>query len=376
MKRFFIVAGETSGDLHAARLMQQLRAVWPDCEFRGIGGPRMQALGLKSLAQLEDINVVGFWEVAKRYPFFRRLLRRCRAELEQGGCDAFIPVDYPGFNLRLAAAARKAGIPVLYYIAPQLWAWGEKRAAKLRAAVDLLMVVFPFEVEFFGRFGIEARFVGHPLLDVPAFREGEGEAEREAECIALLPGSRNQEVENNLPIMLEAAKLLQATMPQLRFVVAAAGRESSVHDRLIQAAAVDVEITHDSRALLKRAAAGMVKTGTSTLESALARMPFVMMYRTSALSYRIARRLITLPFISLVNIIAGKQVVRELIQDEARPDLLAEELRRLLGDSAARLTMLHEFDAVRAALGEGGAAARQAAECIAEYLEPQRSRRS
>lgn len=375
MKRFFIVAGETSGDLHAARLMQQLRAIWPDCEFRGIGGPQMQALGLQSLAQLEDINVVGFWEVAKRYPFFRRLLRRCRAELEQGGCDAFIPVDYPGFNLRLAAAARKAGIPVLYYIAPQLWAWGEKRAAKLRAAVDLLMVVFPFEVEFFGRFGIEARFVGHPLLDVPAFRDDEADGKREDDCIALLPGSRTQEVENNLPIMLDAARLLQAQKPQLRFVIAAAGRDSSVHERLIQAAAVDVEITRNSRALLKCAAAGMVKTGTSTLESALARMPFVMMYRTSALSYRIARRLITLPFISLVNIIAGKQVVRELIQDEARPELLADEMRRLLDDAAARKSMLREFDAVRAALGEGGAAARQAAECIADYLEPQRSRR-
>ena len=373
MKRFFIVAGETSGDLHAARLMQQLRAIWPDCQFRGIGGPQMQALGLQSLAQLEDINVVGFWEVAKRYPFFRRLLRRCRAELEQGGCDAFIPVDYPGFNLRLAAAARKTGIPVLYYIAPQLWAWGAKRAEKLRAAVDLLMVVFPFEVDFFGRFGINARFVGHPLLDVPAFSEDEVDGERDDNCIALLPGSRKQEVEHNLPIMLEAARRLHSQMPQLRFVVAVAGGDSSVHARLINAAAADVELTFDSRALLRRAAAGIVKTGTSTLESALARMPFVMMYRTSALSYRIARRLITLPFISLVNIIAGKQVVRELIQDDAQPQLLADEIQRLLRDTSARRTMLREFDAVRAALGDGGTAASQAAACIAEFLEQQGS---
>ena len=213
-KHFFIVAGEPSGDAHAARLMRSLKVLFPDCRFSGIGGLAMQREGLQSLVPMREISVVGFWEVAKRYPMFRGLLRKCSSILASGGIDAFIPVDYPGFNMRLAKAAKQAGVPVVWYIAPQLWAWGEQRAEALRGVVDKLLVVFPFEEGFFRKHSINTRFVGHPLVDVleiqaPIRPLPERLTDTGLREIALLPGSRPQEIRNNLSVMLEAASILR-----------------------------------------------------------------------------------------------------------------------------------------------------------------------
>lgn len=364
MKRFFIVAGEASGDTHAAKLMAALRQLYPGCVFEGIGGEAMSQQGLQSLVALSDINVVGFWEVAKRYSFFKQLLARCAALLRTNHYDAFIPVDYPGFNMRLAAEARRCAIPVCFYIAPQLWAWGSKRAKKLRSVVDVLLVVFPFETSFFEQFGINAKFVGHPLLDAPEFADEVLPIGQRDNVLALMPGSRAQEVQAHLPILLRTADLVRREEPALDIVIAA---PNSVPPSLYAPASGRAAIAPHSRALMKRARVGVVKTGTSTLEAALCGMPFVMMYKTSVLSYLVARQLVRLPYIALANIVAQKRVVRECIQSEARPDVLAAELVRLVRDTHSAELMQQEFRQLRAALGDGGASAR-AAQHIAEVV--------
>ncbi len=367
MKRFFIVAGESSGDAHAARLMRALRDIYPDCVFAGIGGHAMAEEGLRSMVPLSDINVVGFWEVAKKYTYFKELLRRCARELSSGQFDAFLPVDYPGFNLRLAAAARKSGIPVVYYIAPQLWAWGAGRARKMRHLVDLLLVVFPFEEDFFAGYGIPTRFVGHPLLEAPAFISPAPEDDKRENCIALLPGSRAQEVSYNLPLMLACAEIVAREDPGLHFAVATAPHVPPGLYSQHRHANLDLSFDSDSRSLMRRARAGIVKTGTSTLEAALSGMPFVMAYRTSWLSYQVARRLVRLERIALVNIVAQGDVVREFIQREADPAAIAAEVLRLVQDKSYRKAQSSAFLSIRRELGASGASQR-AAGLIADLL--------
>jgi lipid-A-disaccharide synthase len=382
-RRIFIVAGEASGDMHAARLMNALKrryaAVGTDCYFEGIGGAAMEREGLRSLVPLAQVNVVGFWEVAKRYGFFRRLLADCGERLQRGSSDtqlpfdAFVAVDFPGFNMRLAALARRAGVKVCWYIAPQLWAWGAERAARFSTLIDRLLVVFPFEVEFFRQHGINAEFVGHPLLDDEAFGTTlAADTEREP-VLALLPGSRAQELKHNLPLMLRAAERVVREHPWLRVSVAAAPHlASELYEPAVRSCGVHVRLTHDSRALMRSARVGIIKTGTSTLEAALLGLPFVMAYKTSALTYHIAKRKITLPHIALANIVAGKMVVQECIQDDATPERLANELLRILGNTPetalCRQQMLAEFFTVREQLGHAGAAD-HAAKHVAALLE-------
>lgn len=367
-KHFFIVAGEVSGDLHGARLMAELRRALPGCKFSGIGGDNMVREGLQSLVPLGSINVVGFWEVAKRYGFFRSLLSRCRAELSSQGIDAFIAVDYPGFNMRLATFAREFGIPVCWYIAPQLWAWGENRAKSLQNLVDTLLVVFPFEVDFFARFGINAHFVGHPLLDDPEINAPLPAFHERQQTITLLPGSREQELRHNLPLFLSAAGLLFKQHPHLTFSLATAAHLHPALYNSAQTSGLPVELTSSSRSLMRTSCAGIVKTGTSTLESALLGMPFVMAYKTSALTYWIARQKVTLPSIALANIITGKPIVQEYIQHEATPENVAGAIHRLLINPDLVETMQQEFTQLRHHLGGPGASIR-AAEHIVRMLQ-------
>jgi lipid-A-disaccharide synthase len=393
VKRFFIVAGEPSGDLHAARLMRALRERCAtdgvECTFEGIGGEQMTAQGLQSLVPLADISVVGFWEVAKRYRFFTKLLAQCANILRSGNFTAFLPVDYPGFNLRLAESLRSVNIrsvPVYWYIAPQLWAWGAKRAARLRGAVDKLIVVFPFEEEFFRSRGIETHFVGHPLMDDAIFTTTPNPLADRTNTIALLPGSRAQEVERNLPLFLDAALEASSFLapsptqrqiehkkvdkPDYTFTVAAAPHLASTLYRIAERSkysSLRITLTNDARSLMQTARAGIVKTGTSTLEAALLGMPFLMAYRTSPLTYQIAKRKVTLPRIALANIVAGREAVREFIQHEATPTALGQELCRLLAnDNTAADQMQQDFAGIRSTLGSAGAS-ELAAELIAAW---------
>ena len=387
-KHFFIVAGEPSGDAHAARLMRSLKDLFPDCIFSGIGGVAMEREGLQSLVPMREISVVGFWEVAKRYPMFRGLLRKCSSMLASGGIDAFIPVDYPGFNLRLAMSAKQANVRVVWYIAPQLWAWGEHRAERLRTAVDKLLVVFPFEEAFFRKHSINTQFVGHPLADVAEIRASptplpERRTNTGLREIALVPGSRRQEIHKNIKVLLEAASILYSHDRNLAFTLAVAPNlDSDILKPFLHLATTTYQIPLSletrSHALFGRVSAGIVKAGTSTLEAALCGLPHAMMYRISPLSYHLAKRVVRLSHIALPNIVIDKELhkaalVREFIQGAATPEALAEEVLRILNDEHYANLMITGFEELRMVLGvhtglDGESVSMRAAREIADVV--------
>jgi lipid-A-disaccharide synthase len=363
-------AGEASGDLHGAAVARALKARWPTARLFGLGGPRMAAEGVELLAGIEDLAVMGFVEVAGRIPYFMRLMRRVRRELLERETDLVLPIDYPGFNLRLTRKASAAGIPVLYYIAPQVWAWHRSRAKILAAHVSRLAVILPFEEPFFRSFGARAEFVGHPLLD--HLREGgpehdAGRSDPSRIPLVLMPGSRTQEVERHLELFQAAADILSARLPGLQPVVAAA---ANLPEQLFSSARYPV--TQDTPAALGRARAALVKSGTGTLEAALRGVPMVIAYRTHAFSYRIARRLVAVEHIGLVNLVAEKRVFPEFIQDAATPEALANALEPFIHDGVERANALAELARVRERLrrpdGQHGGAANRVAELAAELL--------
>lgn len=352
--RIFITAGEPSGDAHAARLMQQLRLLIPDVVFEGFGGPAMEMQGLHSLASMSDLAVSGFVEVAKRYRYFTNLLETCRAHIVKTKPLAFIPVDYPGFNLRLAERVRSPHVPVIWYIAPQLWAWGRGRASTLAASVDRLLVVFPFEVEFFSRYGINAEYVGHPLTEIlpePEHRESHAP-------IVLMPGSRTQELKRHVGLLEETIRHLRLSHGELRYIVP---RAPGVSSQLLQPLAdAGAEITGDGSQAMNSAWAGMVKAGTSTLEATLRGLPYATFYRTSTVSYHLSKHLIDVPTITLMNLLLGRNVVHEYIQSEATPAALAAEIVDLAANEQRREHLITAMHEVRAMLSSTGASARAA----------------
>jgi lipid-A-disaccharide synthase len=361
--------GEPSGDLHGAALARALRRRIPGVRLIGLGGARMAAEGVELMAGLDELSVMGFAEVLSRLPYFLRLRRRVFDALEREGVDLVIPVDYPGFNLRLARHAKASGIPVLYYIAPQVWAWHASRAQDLARDADEVAVILPFEEEFLRAAGANAQFVGHPLLDVepPASTHEEWLSgiglDPTRPVLALFPGSRAQEVHRHLELFDATAREVVRRNPEVQPVIGAA----SDLDRGLFAGA-GWPLADDPRALLHHATAALVKSGTTTLEAALAGTPFVVVYRMNPLSYFVARRLVKVPHIALANLVADERLAPELIQDAARPDALADELLPLLETgSAPRGAMLEGFERIRERLGGGGAAER-VAESAAELL--------
>lgn len=322
----------------------------------------MAAQGVELFAGLDDLAVMGFVEVLSRLPFFWKLERRVRRILASGDVDLVIPVDYPGFNLRVTEAAHRLGVPVLFYIAPQVWAWKAKRAGRLARAADRIAVILPFEAEIFRREGGHAVFVGHPLLD-----RGDEVPERGAFCrragldperpiLALFPGSRTQEISRHLKLFLDAADRIRRGMPDVQVVI---GRSRGL--TLDPPAGTAAQLVDDGRALLRHARGAIVKSGTTTLEAALEGTPFVVAYRTHPLSYRIARRLVRVDHVALANLVAGERVVPEFLQDEATPEALADAAARLLEDGPERDRVKAGLARVRRALGEPGAAKRVAA---------------
>jgi lipid-A-disaccharide synthase len=369
-------AGEPSGDLHGARLARALKQRWPEASLYGLGGPRMAAEGVELLAEPERLAVMGLVEVVKDLPFFLGLLRRVRRELVRRQTDLVIPIDYPGFNLRLARGARRHGVPVLYYIAPQVWAWHRSRMARLARDADRLAVVLPFEEALFRAAGARATYVGHPLLDQPA-----AAPPREVFCrelgldvarpiLAVFPGSRRQEVERHLELFAGAVAEVVRQRPEVQPVVATG---AAVPERLY--GGLSHPRTAASRALLNHARAALVKSGTTTLEAALEATPLVIAYRVQRGTYWLARRLVEVPHIGLVNLVAERRVAPELVQEAATPARLAAELIPLLDDSPARAAALAGLAEVRARLGASGAgmpaggAAERVAALAAELLE-------
>ncbi|MEN8374423.1 MAG: lipid-A-disaccharide synthase [Gemmatimonadota bacterium] len=366
-----IAAGEASGDMHGAALVRALRRRLPGVRLWGLGGPRMSSEGVELLAGLDRLAVMGFAEVARHLPYFFFLMRRLRRELVERRPDLIILIDYPGLNMRLARAARAVGVPVLYYVAPQVWAWKRRRARDLARTADRVAVILPFEPDVLRSAGVRAEFVGHPLMEERARPLG-----REEFCadlgldpgrplLAIFPGSRRQEVSRHLETFAMAATMAAADSDAQTVVAQAAGVDDS------QFEPADAPRTRDAWTLLSHARAALIKSGTGTLQAAIAGTPMVVAYRTSAATFALARRLVRVPHVSLVNLIADSEVVPEFLQERADPATLADALRALLRDGPTRSDMLAGLALVRASLAAPGplTPSERVAEMAAELLQ-------
>ena len=362
MREILIVAGEASGDLHGGGVAEQLRALAPARRLIGIGGARMESAGVELIENVDKLAVMGFVEVLKHVPQHWALLRKLKTRLASGDVGLVIVIDYPGFNMKLAAAARDAGVPVLYYVTPQVWAWGAGRLPKLARLITRAAPILPFEEALLRQHGIDATFVGHPLLDRAAGMPSRGDARRQlgiepnAQLLALFPGSRAQEIARHLDDFVAVGQEMQRRIPGLRVIVSVA----STID--IDAARCPFPMVRgQSFPLLRAADAAMCKSGTTTLEAAVAGCPLVVAYRTSGWTYWIARRVVKIPHIGLVNVVAGREVAREFVQDALVPAAVSDELERLVAPaSARRLEVERGLAEVREKLGTPGAAGRVA----------------
>ena len=364
-KRLYFVAGEASGDEHGAALMRSLRDPAPDCEFHGRGGPLMRQLAGDALNNWSDTAaVVGLWEVVKRYSYFRKEFQKTLDEIAFVDPDAVVLIDYPGFNLRLARALRKRSpsLKIIYYISPQVWAWNRGRIRQMARFLDLMLCIFPFEAELYNESGLRTIFVGHPMIENLA-RRRTGEA-RDPHLIGLFPGSRSREVKKIFPVMLRAAAEILTHRPDARFEAAAASASLTLEiQRLLSHSSLRERVrivTAEASGLMQRAFAGMVASGTATLEAAYFRLPFVLVYKVSWPTYFAARLVIRTPYLGMPNVLAGREIVPEFLQHEARPKSIARSVVQLMNDHPAREKMTSEFDAVIERLGETGASAKAA----------------
>ena len=357
-----VLAGEASGDQHGARLVRALKGRWPSARFLGMGGAQMESEGVELLARLDRLAVMGLVEVLPRVPYFWRLERRLLRVLDDTRADLVVLVDYPGFNMRIARAAHDAGRPVVYYIAPKVWASRPGRAKRLAAVTDCVAVIFPFEVEILEAAGATVHYVGNPLLDrtddvadSATFHETWG-LDASRPILAILPGSRKQEIARHLDLFLQAADLVGQSCSDVQPVVS---RAETLPRELFEDAACPV--VTDTRALLRHARVGLVKSGTSTLEAALERTPLVVAYRMAPLSWQIVKRLLRVKNVSLPNLVAGEDIVPELLQDDAVPERLAELLVPLFDDTSPEYErQIAGLSKIEGLLGTPGASERVA----------------
>lgn len=370
-----VVAGELSGDMHAARVIEAFRAARPGVDVWGLGGDGLAAQGVSLRQHVRDLAVLGLVEVLKRYGFFRRVFRALLDEVDRRRPAAALLIDYPGFNLRLAAQLKRRGVRVIYYVCPQVWAWHRSRIPKMAKIIDRLCVIFPFEVEIFRGTGLDVQFVGHPLVEQAAAvlaRPPEALPWPGSLNVALLPGSRRQELERLLPDLLAAAARLERARPEAGFLLPAATPEMEQLARRILADAKErpeklAIVAGRTREILRQARAAWVASGTATLETALMECPMVVVYRTAAMTYHIGKRLVRVPYLGMVNLLAGRELCPELIQHAVAPDALVAAIAPLLDDTPARSAMVEGLRAVKASLGSGGAAARVAGVLADEF---------
>ncbi|MCK5732607.1 MAG: lipid-A-disaccharide synthase, partial [Candidatus Latescibacteria bacterium] len=360
--------GEASGDLHGAHLVAAIRRRGIEATCFGIGGDRMAGEGVELLRHTNEMAIMGFVEVVRHLPFIRTVLREIETALDTRRPDLVILIDYPGFNLRVAKMAKARSIPVLYYIAPQVWAWGASRMEKIVERVTRMAVILPFEEPLFQRFGMDAQFVGHPLLDRVEVRGSKTEffrahgLEEGRPLIGLLPGSRHQEIERLFPAMLEAVGKLRAQGMDVQAVVGAA-REipSEMLDAVMRKVGVQAKrIEGATYEVMAHSDLLWATSGTATLEAAILGTPMLILYRASFLSYLIGRMVVKIPYIGLPNIVAGRKIVPELIQREVRAERIATQAMAVLSDAGERRTMQEGLAEVRAKLGEKGASERVA----------------
>jgi lipid-A-disaccharide synthase len=368
----YFVAGETSADNHGAALMSSLRRRDGDLNFIGRGGPQMRAIaGERFKNWLDDAAVLGLWEVIKKYGYFRKQFRETLKEIQESKPDAVVLIDYPGFNLRLADALRKQSPEqkIIYYISPQVWAWNRGRIKKMARFLDLVLCIFPFEADLYNKSGLHAIFVGHPMLE--RLRSRRIDIDRDPNLIGLFPGSRLPEVRKIFPVMLESVRELRKRNRNVHFEVAAASQELAVglteildrHARDRQVAQIKVG---ETAAIMQRASAGIVASGSATLEAAYFRLPFVLIYKVAWPTYLAARLVVKVKHLGMPNVLAEREIVPEFIQHRARPEAVAKAVWQLMENADARERMISEFDVVVGKLGKGEASEKAAGTIIEE----------
>lgn len=377
--KYYIISGEASGDLHGSNLIRELRKRDAAADIRCWGGDKMQAAGATLVKHYKELAFMGFIEVLNNLGTILRNIKFCKEDITAYQPDALILIDYPGFNLRIAKWAKQQGFKVIYYISPQVWAWKENRVKGIKENVDKMLVILPFEKEFYKKWNYEVEYVGHPLVEVVEDFMNKEQATgndglqtsnfkpQTSNTIALLPGSRKQEILKKLPIMLEVTK----QFPEYRFVVAKApGLEESFYHELLQPYQNVSWVVDKTYSLLMQSKAALVTSGTATLETALFGVPEVICYKGNALSYQIAKRLVNIKFIGLVNLIMDKEVVKELIQDDLTVNNITHELNLLLNDAAKQQQIKEDYSALKNLLKKGGNASANAAACIHAFLTP------
>ena len=370
----YFVAGEVSADNHGAALMRSLRKLDPGLTFIGRGGPQMHEIAGKQFKNwIGDASVLGLWEVLRKYGYFREQFRETLKEILESKPDTVVLIDYPGFNLRLARALRRQSRrqKIIYYISPQVWAWNRGRIKRMARFVDLVLCIFPFEADLYNQVGLRAVFVGHPTIE--RLRVRKIDTERDPNLIGLFPGSRSREVRKIFPVMLETARKLQKHNRTLRFEVAAASAEltremsptTAGPDQSQHRQAIQIKLD-ETAAIMQRAWAGIVASGSATLEAAYFRLPFVLIYKVAWPTYLAARLVVNVKYLGMPNLLADKEVVPEFIQYRAKPNAIVNALRSLMEDADGRARMISEFDALVGKMGEGGASERAARAIIEE----------
>ena len=364
-RKVMIIAGEASGDMHGARLVRAMQALSPGLEFFGVGGSVLRQAGVRIRVDNSEIAVVGISEALAKLRILLKALKVAKEDLKAMRPDLLIIIDFPDFNLRVATAARKLGIPVMYYIGPQIWAWRTGRVKKIKKVIDHMVVIFPFEAAFYKKRHVPVTFVGHPLLDgmmSTGSGQTKGDLRGNSMLIGLLPGSRNEEIRRLLPTMVQVADMLGDHIPGIHFAIPVA---SSVDRALVEAIAEGgrtrfVILSDRLRDILDEATLLITASGTVTLEAAIAGTPMIIVYKVSNLSYWLARLLVRVEYIGLANLVAGKMVVPELIQHQASAEKIAHQALQLLGDEKRLAEMRRELSCIAKSLGAPGASQRAA----------------
>ena len=379
--KYYIIAGEASGDLHGSNLIHELKLLDKSVQIRCWGGDKMQDAGATLVKHYSKLAFMGFIEVLKNIRTIFKNLANCKADILQYQPDVLVLIDYPGFNLRIASWAKQNNFRVIYYISPQVWAWKESRVRGIKRNVDKMLVILPFEKDFYKKWDFEVEYVGHPLVKVvddyklshpdletanDKNRMGVFTLKSSQSIVAILPGSRKQEILKKLPIMLSVAK----HFPEYHFVVAKApGIEDDFYQSLLSPYQNVSSVTNQTYELLRVAKAALVTSGTATLETALFGVPEVVCYKGSAVSFQIAKWLITIQYICLVNLIMKKEVVKELIQEQLTENNLTKELKKILHDSDKQSKMKEDYVALKNLLSQGGNASANAANSIYVFLQ-------
>ena len=374
----YFVAGEVSADNHGAALMRSLRALDGKLQFVGRGGPQMQeTAGEQFKNWIGEAAVLGLWEVLRKYRYFREQFHETLREIRENKPDAVVLIDYPGFNLRLAGALRRQ-VPrqkIIYYISPQVWAWNRGRIKRMAHFIDLVLCIFPFEVDPYSQAGLRALFVGHPMVE--RLQSRKIDTERDPNLIGLFPGSRSREVRKIFPVMLETARELRKHNGNLRFEVAAVSEQLAREmkpaiaglDQSQDREAIQIKVD-ETEAIMQRAWAGIITSGSATLEAAYFRLPFVLIYKVAWPTYLAARFVVSVKYLGMPNLLADKEVVPEFIQHRAKPNALVKVLRPLIENANTRERMISQFDVVIAKLGGSGASERAARAIIEEIGSP------